>query len=88
LRIIDVDKKIEIVTLQNVSNAQVDLTGWKMCSVTGNQLHASLQGILEAGETRGFVAPGAAIWSNDEPDDGALFDPLGNLVSYWDDPAD
>jgi hypothetical protein len=87
LRIVDVDKKIEIVTLQNVSGAQVDLTGWKICSVTGNQLHASLQGILEAGETRSFVSPGAAIWSNDEPDDGALYDPLGNLVSYWDDPA-
>jgi hypothetical protein len=87
LRIVDVDKKIEIVTLQNVSNAQIDLVGWKICSVTGNQLHASLQGIMEAGETRGFVAPGAAIWSNDEPDDGALYDPLGNLVSYWDDPA-
>jgi hypothetical protein len=34
-------------------------------------------------EIKRFVFPGAAIWKNEERDDGALYNPQGQLISYW-----
>jgi hypothetical protein len=85
--IIRVDKAAETVTIANVAtNATVDLTGWRICSIRGNQLHATLSGSLASGETR--VIPSQAsglIWSNNDKDDGALYDAGGSLISYWND---
>ena len=86
VQILSVDKIAETVTLKNTSTSAVDLSGWRMCSVRGNQLHATLSGTLAGGAT--LVVPsqaGGNIWSNSEDDDGALYNNNGSLVSYWDD---
>jgi hypothetical protein len=84
VRITAIDKSAETVTLQNVSGAAVDLTGWHMCSVTANQEHP-IGGALAPGETRVFPGPDGNIWNNSTPDPGALYNAAGQLVSYWPD---
>jgi hypothetical protein len=86
VRIVTVDKVAEVVRLQNVSGTMVNLDGWKMCSITGNQLHEGIGGTLAAGETKDFphTNPGN-IWNNSQRDDGALYNANGQLVSYWTD---
>jgi hypothetical protein len=82
VQITRIDKGAEIVWLKNVSPDPVDLTGWRMCSIRGNQEHP-IGGMLAPGEERAFPGPGGNIWNNSEPDDGALYNPNGQLVSYW-----
>ncbi|MCS6880773.1 MAG: thermonuclease family protein [Oscillochloridaceae bacterium] len=82
VRIIAIDKRAETVTLRNVSNAAVDLTGWRMCSIRGGQEHP-IGGVLAPGETRVFPGPAENIWNNNERDPGALYDAQGRLISYW-----
>jgi hypothetical protein len=84
IRIVAIDKAAETVTLRNVSAQAVDLTGWRMCSVTGGQQHP-VSGQIAAGESRTFSGPAASIWNNSSPDPGALWNPAGSLVSYWPD---
>jgi hypothetical protein len=81
VRITDIDKQAETVTLENRSGATIDLTGWRMCSITGNQQHP-IGGTLAPGQERTFTNNGGSIWSNTSEDDGALYDPQGHLVSY------
>ncbi len=89
LRIVEVDKIGEVVTLENDSDEVVDLAGWTLCSVRGNEMHLGLRGFLEPGEMGEFTHTGEeSIWSNNEPDDAMLFQPDGRLISYWDDPVD
>ena len=85
VKIVGIDKRAEVVRLQNVSGAPVDLGGWRMCSLTGNQEHSPLGGVLNPGETRDFGHSGDQIWNNSSRDDGALYDAEGRLVSYWND---
>ncbi|GAB4213381.1 MAG: hypothetical protein OHK0022_50450 [Roseiflexaceae bacterium] len=85
VKIVGIDKRAERVRLQNVSDAPVNLDGWRMCSIKGNQEHGPLGGTLAPGEVREFEHSGGNIWNNNEPDDGALYDPNGRLVSYWQD---
>lgn len=80
--IVGIDKRAEIVTLKNVSAASIDLTGWHMCSITGNQ-HHPIDGTLAPGEQRGFPSADGSTWNNSESDPGALYNPQGQLVSYW-----
>lgn len=85
VRIVAINKGIgttgESVTLQNVSGSAISLTGWIMCSITGNQQHP-IGGSLAAGETKVFPNTGGPIWNNSSPDPGALYNPSGQLVSY------
>lgn len=84
VKIVTVDKAGEVVRLQNVSPEPVDLTGWIMCSITGNQRHEGIGGVLAPGETRDFPYTGSGmIWNNSERDDGALYNARRQLVSYW-----
>ncbi len=85
VKIVTVDKRAETVTLQNVSPEPISLDGWIMCSIRGNQQHP-ISGPLAPGETKTFPGPQGNIWSNSEPDDGALYNAQGQLVSFWDDP--
>jgi hypothetical protein len=86
VRIVGINKVTEVVTLRNVSAATVSLNGWTMCSIRGNQQHQGIGGTLGPGEQRDFPNTGAGnIWSNDEEDDGALYNQNGQLVSYWND---
>lgn len=87
LTIEGINKIAEIVTLHNVSGKPVDLAGWKMVSVLGEQRHPGLEGTLAPGEMRSFANLGGKIWRDDARDDGALYAPDGALVSYWIDEA-
>jgi hypothetical protein len=80
-----IDKRGETVTLKNVSGEVVDLNGWHMCSIKGNQEHP-IGGTLAAGETKTFNGPQDTIWNNGGQDDGSLYNAQGQLVSYWHDP--
>lgn len=82
VQIVTVNKSSEVVTLKNVSPDPVNLDGWRMCSIKGNQRHP-IGGALAPGEQRDFPGPDAPIWSNSDPDPGALYDTQGRLVSYW-----
>jgi micrococcal nuclease len=84
VRIVDIDKGAETVTLRNVTTGdRIDLSSWEMCSITGNQ-HHPIFGTLAPGETRTFSGPAGFIWNNSSEDDGALYNGQGQLVSYWD----
>ena len=86
VRIMSIDKAAEVVTLRNVSDQAVNLDGWTMCSVRGNQRHAGIGGTLAPGETKAFPNTGGegTIWNNFEEDDGALYNANGQLVSFLD----
>lgn len=86
VRIVEIRKATtpEVVVLRNTGNATVDLTGWRMCSITGNQLHEGIGGALAVGQTREFPYTGrGTIWSNSDRDDGALYNASGQLISYY-----
>jgi hypothetical protein len=83
VKIAGIDDRQEVVTLQNVSPEPVNLDGWIMCSIRGNQRHDGIGGTLAPGEQRSFPYAGiGTIWSNSEQDDGALYNPQGQLISY------
>ena len=83
VRITNIDKRAEVVTLANVSNAAVNLDGWTMCSITGGQEHEGIGGTLQPGQSRAFPYTGpGSIWNNSDPDPGALYDALGRPISY------
>jgi hypothetical protein len=87
-QIVRVEKVDEVVTIRNVSGETLDLSGWTVCSVRGNERHEGIVGILEPGESSDFTHQGINnIWSNTEPDDAVLYDDEDNLISYWSDPA-
>lgn len=86
----NIDLHKEIVTIKNHSNNDVDMTGWKLVSVKGNQVYYFPDNfILKAGASV-TVASGNSegdlkwtknnIWNNDG-DPGELYDNKGNLVS-------
>ncbi len=81
VQITAIDKGAEKVTLKNVSPDPIDLTGWRMCSIRGNQQHP-IEGVLAPGEERTFDGTVGNIWNNSEKDDGALYNAEGQLVSY------
>jgi hypothetical protein len=83
LLIDDIDKAAQIVSLKNVSGTSVNLTGWHMCSINGNQEHTGLNGVLAPGQIRSFPYSGSGtIWNNTQRDDGALYNAAGQLVAY------
>jgi len=92
VKIISVDLKNELVTLKNTSSRDVDISGWTLLSVQGNQSYTFPQGtIIKAGSTL-TVASGDAtgdikwtkknIWNNDG-DPARLLDKNGNVVSEY-----
>lgn len=81
VQITSINKVAEDVTLKNVSGDIIDLSGWNMCSITGNQ-HHPISGTLAPGQSQTFNS-GSSIWNNSSPDPGALYNPNGQLVSYF-----
>lgn len=77
-----IDKVAETVTLKNVSPDPIDLMGWHMCSIKGNQEHP-ISGTLAPNEERAFPGPVGNIWSNGDDDDGSLYNTNGQLVAYY-----
>lgn len=93
IRITSIDLQKEVVTINNYGSTDVDVTGWKLVSVKGNQVYDFPAGfVLKAGETVKVVSgPGAVgdgvntlkwtgsyIWNNDG-DLGELWDSCGNM---------
>ncbi len=86
VKIRKIDKLSEIVQLENVTGEPVDLNGWRMVSVKGNQTHPGIGGTLAPGEKKFFANTGnKRIWHDTERDDGALYSSDGTLISYWKD---
>ncbi len=89
-----VDKKAEIVTLTNSGPADVDLSGWVLVSVAGNQRFAfpavtlgasqSLT-VASGGATGDLIWTSANIWNNESSDPARLYDAGGKLVSSYGD---
>ena len=89
------DKGAEYIEITNSSNESIDLTGWYIVSVKGNQKYTFPDGYtLDAGASI-KVASGKAngdlqwttdnVWNNSESDSAELYDNSGTLVSRWDD---
>lgn len=89
VQIVHIDKFAETVTLRGRSTTPVNLGNWKLCSVTGNQLHASIPGTISISFGQEITIDrqaATAIWNNTSRDDGALYNANGSLVSYYVDP--
>lgn len=88
----NIDKEAEVVTIRNKTAANVDLRGYILFSVTGNQSYVFPSYVLKAGASM-TVASGdhdgdvkwttANIWNNSKSDPGVLYDPNGNEVSRF-----
>jgi hypothetical protein len=84
VRIVNVDKVAEVVTLQNISDKTISLEDWNMCSLGTNQDHDQIFGTIAPGQTRSFPNVGDPnVWNNNQRNDGALYNAAGFLVSYW-----
>lgn len=88
------DKFGELVTIQNNSSEDIDLYGWKLLSVRGNQEYIFPEYILKAngvvtvtsGQIDGDLEWGSVnIWNNTQSDPAILFDSGGNQVFKYDD---
>ena len=86
------DKVGEIVTIKNTGSSSIDLTGWVLVSVTGNQRYTFPSYILKANSTVTVASGGASgnliwissnIWNNSISDPAKLYDAQGNLVSTF-----
>jgi lamin tail-like protein len=85
-----VDKPLEYVDIQNLSNAPVDLQGWRLVSETGNQ-SCALRGVLQPNEVLRVWArrgtPGLScrfpinIWNDNQADPAVLYNAQGQEVS-------
>lgn len=88
----NVDKVGELVTIKNTGTADVNLQGWVLVSITGNQRYTFPSYVLKAGGVA-TVASGDAtgtfkwttgnMWNNSSSDPAQLYDSLGNLVSSF-----
>jgi hypothetical protein len=88
--IVAVDKPLEYVDIQNLSNAPVDLQGWRLVSETGNQ-SCALRGVLQPNEVLRVWArrgtPGLScrfpinIWNDNQSDPAVLYNAQGQEVS-------
>ena len=88
------DKFGELVTIQNNSSKDIELYGWKLLSVRGNQEYIFPEYTLKAngivtvtsGEIDGDLKWGSVnIWNNTQSDPAILFDTQGNQVYKFDD---
>ena len=92
VEIISVNKPGEYVEIQNFSPTAVNLGGWRLVSVTGNE-SCPLAGTLNPNETLriwsrrgnpGFDCQlGRAIWRDNEVDPAVLYNPQGAEVSRF-----
>lgn len=92
IEITSIDKVNEIVTIKNNSDEDINLEGWTLNSVTGNQKYVFEDYIIEAGDsitvasgkTEGDIKwSNAYIWNNKSDDDGILLDVNGKVISLF-----
>ncbi len=93
-----VDKQAELVTITNTSPQAIDLDGWKLISVRGNQTYTFEPYMLEAQESLILASGEHAVakdgvllwevnnvWSNKESDPAELYNDKNELVALWED---
>jgi beta-lactamase superfamily II metal-dependent hydrolase len=92
VKIISVNKVSEIVTIRNEGAADVDMTGWVLVSVKGNQRYTFPSYTLKAGKSVTVASGGASgdlfwtsanIWNNSESDPAELYDSQGILIDTF-----
>lgn len=91
VRIASVNKSSEYVDIHNGGDQPQDLAGWKIVSVTGNQV-CWLSGVIGPGQTIRFWTEAkdagggpncgldGPIWNNQESDPAELYDASGQLI--------
>jgi beta-lactamase superfamily II metal-dependent hydrolase len=90
VQITGLDLSNEIVTIKNNENRDIDMTGWKIVSVEGNQtynfpynyiLKAGAAITIASGKSTGDLKwTGSYIWNNDG-DKAEIYDANGKLIS-------
>ncbi|MFV9505259.1 MAG: lamin tail domain-containing protein [Oscillochloridaceae bacterium umkhey_bin13] len=84
LRIAILNKFTEEVVLQNLSDELIDLTEWKLCSLTSNKQHTIPPGTIIRPQGSVIIPRSSApVWDDQRRDDGALYDPGGRLIAYY-----
>lgn len=88
------DKIGETVTLRNDSDGDINLEGWKILSVRGNQeyifsnyiLKANGTVVVSSGDNKGDLSWGSTnIWNNQESDPAVLYDNNGSEIFRFED---
>lgn len=82
--ITEIDKKKELVTIKNTGSTKIDLTGWYIRSVKGNQKYSFPSGyeigpgeeitITSGSSPADLTWSKSSIWNNSQSDPGELFD--------------
>jgi micrococcal nuclease len=97
--VVEVDKQAELVTLTNTTDETVNMNGWKLISVRGNQIYpfgaymldARQKVIISSADESISSDPGVLqwgvtdIWNNKESDPAELYNEYNELVSIWED---
>ncbi|GAA0177395.1 hypothetical protein SH2C18_06400 [Clostridium sediminicola] len=93
IEITNIDKVKEVVTIKNNLDLDVNLKGWTLVSVAGNQIYTFNDYILRAGDSITVVSGKAKgdlkwtssnIWNNSSEDHGKLLDENGELMYFYD----
>ena len=92
-----VDKTAETVVISNNGDAPVELAGWQLVSLRGDQaveipagtvLDPGAALTVASGSSQGDIAFGQRhVWHNEFRDSAELRRPDGRVALYWDDPA-
>jgi endonuclease YncB( thermonuclease family) len=97
--LLTVDKQDELATISNESGQDIELAGWKLVSVRGNQTYEFEKYKLAAGEKVTISSNSGnellpdktlrwgkeSVWSNSETDPGELYNASNELVTVWED---
>ncbi len=94
VKIVDLDKKREYIVIKNFDNKSVNLKGYEIVSVRGNQRFRFTNFILKSGASvvvgdsgRNVVdfhwLQGKGIWANSKRDDAELYNADGKLISSY-----
>ncbi len=96
IKITSIDLSDEIVTIKNTGNTVVDISGWTLLSVKGNQSYTFPAGTILQPEAfikvvsgkKATVGPNTLVWTkkyiwNNSGDPGELHDATGTLVSEY-----
>ncbi|MCT4593201.1 MAG: lamin tail domain-containing protein [Anaeromicrobium sp.] len=97
LMITELDKKAEYIVITNSGSKSVDLTGWKIMSVRGNQSFIFPKFILDSNASvkvgdsaknsgvEFHWLDGKGTWNNSKSDPAELYNTKGELVNRFDD---
>jgi len=98
MTIIKLDKKAEYIILKNNGDGPINLQGWTIISVRGNQTFTFPSYIIEASSTVTvgdetnnddidfhWLDRNRGTWNNSQSDPAELLDPNGVLINRWDD---